>query len=117
MVVVPTLAAEVSHIDGNYCLFLPKAELFFDCVVLFLLFFPPPSSYLCPCGWYACKLPNSVPLPLGIHSEAERELLHFLCFSGIVEEVFTPWEAPAVALRLTAHLVSHRSLWTGSRFE
>lgn len=85
VVVVPTLAAEVNCIGGNYCLILPKAELLCDCGVLFLVAFPPLSS-LCPCGWYPCTSHSSqrVPLPLGIHSEAQRELLQFFAPLGLL---------------------------------
>lgn len=118
MVVVPTHAAEVNCIVGNSCLILPQAKLFCDYGVLFwVFFFSLPSSSLCPCGWYPCKLPtvpNGVPLPLGVHSGAEG-VFAVLCFSGIADKVLTVWEAPAVAPGLTAHLVPCRSLWTGSR--
>lgn len=88
MVVVPTHAAEVNCTGGNYCLILPKAKLFCDYGVLFwVFFFSFPSSSLCPCGWYPCKLPtvpNSVPLPLGVHSGAEREFLQFSASLGLL---------------------------------
>lgn len=38
---VPALAAEVNRIGGSYCLILPKAELFCDYGVLFLVVFFP----------------------------------------------------------------------------
>ena len=89
MVVVPTFAAEVNCIGGNHCLIFPKAEVFCDFWVLFLVVFSPLPLFvhnMDDIGASFPQFPNGVPLPLGIHSETEREVFQFLCFSQIANQ-------------------------------
>lgn len=57
--------------------------------VLVLLFFSPVSLFVLDTDGIGAsypQFPNGAPLPLGIHSETEREIFQFLCFSEIANQ-------------------------------
>lgn len=116
-VAVPALAAEVNRIGGSYCLILPKAELFCDYGVLFLVVFFP--FFLSLSMWMvsmqASHSSRRCGSSLGDSSRGWKgafavPLFLWDCWQG-VQSV----GGPCGGSRLTAHLVPRRSLCTASR--